>query len=487
MKRIISVILLMSILFAVVFYTPANAQMQITGITNSEAKMYSNAGTSEAHTVSGEASEFIMKVPANSTVSVLSSKIDGDGDKWYLVNYNGTNGYLVSNRVRLPRSYDSDFENNLLYFPEEYRTNLRNLHNEYPNWRFIAEPTGLTFSQAVDFEYCPGDNKRPRKFVELTYMGEEWRDERAKRPDGTYENAEGGNWTYASRMAISHFMNPVNFLNSNDIFMFLLLSYDAQNQTRDMVKTVVSGTFLDSDAYIDAIMQAAAESKFSPLAMISLIIVEQKVNGSSAVTGNYPGYEGYYNFFNVGANGATDAEIVASGLAYAKNAGWNSISAAMIGGANFCKNGYIANGQDTYYYMDYNVVLGNYNNQYATAIYDAYNKGKRLSAACTTNKNAVLEFVIPIFLPENSNSGTSVVPTPTPTPTPTATVKYGDIDNNGVINEVDLAGVKLHILKRRTLTGKAFTAGDIDKNNVINEVDLAAVKLDILGRRKISS
>lgn len=502
MRKIISVVLLMSIIFVSLFSMPTLADVSGSGITIKDTKIYTNAGTDNTHALPGETSSPIKDpttdtniiIPKGSTFSVLGSKIDGDGDLWYKVNCNNIVGYLYKGWVRITIYYDEDFEKNLSNFPSEYHDSLRALHNEYPNWRFFAEPTGCTYSEALDNEYCPGEGKRPRKYVELTYEKEheDWLDPRAKLPNGLYENAEGDSrWTYASSMAISYFMNPLNFLNSNDIFMFLQLSYNQETHTRDMLKTVVFNTFLNEDRYIDAIMEAAATTKLSPLAIASIILVEQGKGGSSLISGNYPGYEGYYNFFNIGASGLTDHKIVSSGLEYAKSKGWNSISASIIGGARESTNGYISSGQDTYYYMDYNVVIGNYNHQYATAIYDAYNKGRRLANSCKINKNAVLDFIIPVFSSTPPAPEPTVDPTPTPSPqpqpTPTPIIKYGDINGDNTIDEVDLAAVKLHILNRRPLSGTSLTAADTNKDGVIDEVDLAAVKLDILGRRKINN
>lgn len=500
MRKIISVVLLMSIILVSLFSMPTLADISGSGITIKDTKIYTNAGTNNTHALPGETSSPIKDpttdtniiIPKGSTFSVLGSKIDGDGDLWYKVNCNNIVGYLYKGWVRITIYYDEDFEKNLSNFPSEYHDSLRALHNEYPNWRFFAEPTGCTYSEALDNEYCPGEGKRPRKYVELTYKGEDWRDPRAKLPNGSYENAEGDSrWTYASSMAISYFMNPLNFLNSNDIFMFLQLSYNQETHTRDMLKTVVFDTFLDEDKYLDAIMEAAAATKLSPLAIASIILVEQGKGGSYLISGNYPGYEGYYNFFNIGASGKGNDEIVKSGLEYAKKQEWNSISASIIGGAKESTNAYISAGQDTYYYMDYNVFIGNYNHQYATAIYDAYNKGRRLASSCKINKNAVLDFIIPVFSSTLPTPEPRVDPTPTPSPqpqpTPTPVVKYGDINGDNTIDEVDLAAVKLHILNRRPLSGTSLTAADTNKDGVIDEVDLAAVKLDILGRRKINN
>lgn len=39
------------------------------------------------------------------------------------------------------------------------------------------------------------------------------------------------------------------------------------------------------------------------------------------ISGTYPGFEGYYNYFNVSATGTTTKEVVESGLSYAVSKG----------------------------------------------------------------------------------------------------------------------------------------------------------------------
>ncbi|MCQ2454619.1 MAG: dockerin type I domain-containing protein [Clostridia bacterium] len=495
MKKFLSIILTVLIIVSTCFCMSVGALSVVaTGKTISETKMYSNAGT-VGHQLKGEKTEIIATIPANTKVDIYSSKDDADGDRWYYVKTsNGKVGYIVGTKILRDstRLFDADFDKNLKNFPKEYQASLKALHKEFPNWRFYAEPTGSTFEEALDAEYRPKE-KTPLKLVELTYMGEEWRDERAKivTKDAkgneivSWANGEGVKvdgkvrWTYASRYAISYFMNPTNFLNSKDIFMFLTLSYNEKTQTKDIVKSVVKNTFLDTPEYIDIIMKAAKESGLSPIAIASLIIIEQGTSGSSQmISGTVENYKGYYNFFNIGAS---DSNPIINGLKEAKKKGWNSKEKAIIGGAKDCQNGYISVGQDTYYYMDYNVVIKNYSKQYATAIYDAYNKGRKMAAGCTANKSSTLDFVIPVFsseIPEISK----------PTPAPKV-IKYGDVNKDNSIDIIDAAMIRKHILKISKLTVSKNPEADINKDGTIDVIDAAKMrkhllKIEIIGGNK---
>ena len=164
----------------------------------------------------------------------------------------------------------------------------------------------------------------------------------------------------------------------------------------------MAGTFLangyggNADAYINDIMAAARESGVSPYVIAGTIRIEQGVNGtSSLISGTYSGYQGYYNFFNYGASGSN---VVVNGLKYAKNQGWNSRRASIIGGAKLYASGYISAGQDTYYYMDFNVKFpSKIWHQYATSLYDQCVKAVSMRSVCTANKNAAMTFKIPVY------------------------------------------------------------------------------------------
>ena len=74
--------------------------------------------------------------------------------------------------------------------------------------------------------------------------------------------------------------------------------------------------------YAQAFMQIGKELKVSPYFLASRIRQEQGVKGDSPlISGNYPGYKGYYNYFNISATGLGE-QVVINGLKEAKAAGW---------------------------------------------------------------------------------------------------------------------------------------------------------------------
>ena len=143
-------------------------------------------------------------------------------------------------------------------------------------------------------------------------------------------------------------------------------------------------------------MEAARQSDVNPYVIAATIIQEQGVNGDSGlISGTYKGYENCYNFFNVNANGENP---VLNGLIYAKNNGWTSRSKAIIGGAKFMGNNYISTGQNTYFYMNYNIKdPDRIWHEYASAVHNAASSGNHVSDTYTNLKNAQLNFYIPVY------------------------------------------------------------------------------------------
>lgn len=505
-KRFLSAVLCMAILFGcfTALTVKAATYPMIGEIASNSgvAKIYSLAGTTghEANESNKGKSQFLCELSNGAKVQVLGIEADGDGDKWYKINY-GENfentGYAVVNRVALKYEYefDENFEKNLENFPASYRDALRQLHAKYPNWKFVANNLDLSFKEAVEAQYGVSDVKKTRKWVEFTYGGNEWRDMRAF--DGKNWITLEERWTYASRAAIEYFMDPRNSLNENMIFAFMQQSYQEDEKMADNLRSIIKGTFLESgydrngdgtleaDAYIEDIVAAAKESRVSPYVLAATIIVEQGANGNSnLISGNYAGFEGYYNFFNFAASGTTIDDITVSGLTYARDNGWNSRAASILGGAKKYADGYISIGQDTYYYKDFNVVNTNWNHQYAAALYDAWTNANYLKKGCITNEQAAITFSIPVYksMPETACSAPSVVVYPDPEPVP----PKGDTNWDNTINAVDLAAVKMHILGVKSLTGNGAKSGDVNGDGNINAVDLAAIKMHILGVKAIS-
>lgn len=319
------------------------------------------------------------------------------GSKWYHIRYNGSDGYVYNQYLSVTYyNPDASFEQQLLQFPEDYRDKLRVIHSAYPNWVFQADNVPVSFWEIVSEEA-----KNRIKLVETNYKGKSW----WSMDIGSYDWADSkyifmysDKWVGAAKQVIAYYMDPRNFLNVSDIFMFLKQGYERNIENEAGVRKIVSGTFLNTEEYIRIIMSAADQTGVSPYFIASTIIQEQGSGGNSQlISGNVPGYEGYYNFFNVGASGSN---VVANGLQRAKNEGWNSREASIVGGAKFYAGNYFEEGQDTYYYKDFNVLNPNRLwHQYAQGVYDAYSKGRLLNKGnvYTDNTSQTLVFRIPVY------------------------------------------------------------------------------------------
>lgn len=185
-----------------------------------------------------------------------------------------------------------------------------------------------------------------------------------------------------------------------------------------------SGTSPSGEAspYIDIIMNAASQSGVSPYVLAAMILQEQGNNGTSPlISGNYSGYEGYYNFFNVEAYQSGSMSAIEMGLRYASQSGsygrpWNTVEKSIRGGAQNYGDNYVKAGQNTFYLKKFNVQGSNpYKHQYMSNIQGAASEAARLAQAYTSDmKNTALEFHIPVF--NNMPEQACVAPTGTEAP-----------------------------------------------------------------------
>lgn len=157
--------------------------------------------------------------------------------------------------------------------------------------------------------------------------------------------------------------------------------------------------------YADVIMDAAEKSGVNPYVLAAMIMQEQGRDGrGNSITGNYAGYTGYYNYFNIGAYASDGMGAVQRGLWYASQSGnygrpWNSVSASILGGAQFYGTNYVKAGQDTLYLKKYNVQGTNlYKHQYMTNVDGATAEGQLYAEGFSAaQKNTALQFKIPVY------------------------------------------------------------------------------------------
>jgi len=247
-------------------------------------------------------------------------------------------------------------------FPASYRPALLALKEKHPNWIFAKMNTTLDWNTVITEELKDG-----KSLVYKTFPN--W----AK--DGLYDQ---GTWYYATREVLELYMDPRNALTEDAVFQFEQLTYNEQYHTLGALEAFLNNTFMKGPAnapgtsmtYAYMIYMIGREKgrEVSPFHLAARILQEQGQGDSPLISGKYPGYEGYYNYFNISASGNTDKQVIESGLSYAKNHNWNSAYYSILGGADFISGNYIKKGQDTLYLQKYNVnpngYYGLYTHQY---------------------------------------------------------------------------------------------------------------------------
>ncbi len=287
-----------------------------------------------------------------------------------------------------------------------YKSLVESLIKAHPNWTFKLYETGLDWEAVINSEY-QGHGGSSKNVVPKSYK-DEWVCSICGRAA-----QDTGAWVCASRGAIEYVMDPRNLLNDANIFQLLLLSND-KNITKAQVSAMAKKiSYLNDDTIITAIYDSAKELDINPFYIIGKILQEQGSNGSVMCSGKgYKGqYQGYYNFFNVGASGKGEENVILNGLQYAKDKNWNSPKASIIGGIGLVKS-YINRGQHTLYYQKFNVVYTPYyQNQYAQNLFDSQSIASNLKQAYKDANllDGSFTFEIPLY----KNMPSSPVKSPT--------------------------------------------------------------------------
>lgn len=235
-------------------------------------------------------------------------------------------------------------------FPESYRPALTALSQKHPNWIFVAMDTKLDWNTVIANELTGG-----KSLVYKTF------DDYAK--EGLYDD---GNWYYASEAVLKQYMDPRNALTENAVFQFELLTYNPTYHMEGAVDNFLQGTFMRNSqpatgtdmTYAHIFWMVGQEKNVSPFHLAARVYQEQGQGTSPLISGTYPGYEGYYNYFNVGASGTKTKEVIEKGLAYAKKESWTDAYKAILGGAGVISANYISQGQYTLYLQKFNVNPG---------------------------------------------------------------------------------------------------------------------------------
>lgn len=353
------------------------------------------------------------------SLEVINERVgatSGVCDKWYKVKSNNKEYYACGDYITIKEELtDEEIKDYRTYlknkgFPDSYLDSLVSLHEKHPNWKFEVFKAEIGFNDMASIEY----EKEGRSLLwdsNNSYDGykstESWA--YSYLTDKFRNNYSGGgvNWYAASYNTVAYYLDPRNFLNEKQIFMFETLGYNSLYHTKDGVEKMLKNTFMESGyadnektkTYADAFIDAGIENNVSPYVLVARVIQEVGSQGSTIVSGTVSGYEGYYNFYNIKATGNQD-QIITNGLDYAKKMGWNSPYKAIVGGSAFLSNDYIKQGQDTLYLQKWDLfgpAFGNHQYQQniqapsteSIGTYNGYNKSALLDNAFV--------FSIPVF------------------------------------------------------------------------------------------
>ena len=130
---------------------------------------------------------------------------------------------------------------------------------------------------------------------------------------------------------------------------------------------------------------------------------------SNSVSGTVSGFEGLYNFYNIGAYHSTVAGgAIANGLKYAMNGStnaalnesmlipWTDPYRAILGGAYYIGYSYINRGQNTIYLQKFNMTpTSTYSHQYMANVEAPYSEGHSPSNPETVPETLLLSESVP--------------------------------------------------------------------------------------------
>lgn len=354
---------------------------------------------------------------------------------WYKVNYDGQEAYVCSTYGRVIKSTItvdpgavSACEKELasLGFPKEYWPGLCNIKINHPNWVFNPVNTGLDFKTAVEKESACGKNTLQTTNPEYI--------------DNSCTTKTDSGYVHASQKAVAYYMNPINFLDEKNIFMFESNYINTGVSDASYIAIVNSrlANYAKNLPTIATAMNNACKTNNVNQVMLSSRIIQELGTTGLATAGDFKGQllscisgayttrygtllngksmDYYYNFFNVGVFDGSNGDAAYRAVYYAANNGWGGtgnqetdLTLAIGGGANFLKTKYMDKGQYTVYTQKFNIHPLNSNNLYVNQyMTNLRGPSSEASIAYSAYKNAGILgspfiFYIPVYSNINDN------------------------------------------------------------------------------------
>ncbi len=385
---------------------------------------------------------------------------------------------------------DKNFEKKLDAegFPESYKTWLRELHNKYPNWTFKSLKTGIDFNNAVSVENTVAAINGCSSCYQQPLV-----------------QTEPG-WYRPNKATMEYYIDPRNFLDEDSILMFENLKYSS-NHTTKVVQSILNGTFMsgndpvDKISYAQIFVDAGKTYDVSPVYLASLSRQEMGTRSGIANSGErftYNGatYEGFYNFFNIGAY-SSESNPVLAGLVYAAAGSGRNAQGVFAGNVSGTTGNNNNNNQNNNSTTTPQVNassgtttatnLSNMNLHRKGNMVTNFSVGqtagdlKRKSNGEVTIKNAN-----GAVIGDSEKIGTGYTMTFKNGETVTIVV-YGDLNGDGEISLSDLLKMKLYLLNKTNLSGAYLESAHVHTiSGNISLSDLLRLKLHLLGKKNIN-
>lgn len=328
---------------------------------------------------------------------------------WESYNKKTYTGYVCSDNI----NFSIDTSKYALEFssagiPESYYEKLTLLKDTHPNWKFTGYNTNLDWNTVISQESVVGISYIQSTNPIYLSLASGSYDASSK----TYIQQEAGGWYAANKETVAYYMDPRNFLDEINIFMFENLGYNSTYQTKEVIQSIFKNT--DLLQYTDYYINAATYNgnSISPVSLAArsrqeVVLSNGKLSDSANGNGKINDIA-YYNFYNIGAFSSC-ANPIECALDFAKgydenytsyDRPWTTPEKAILNGAKYIADGYINQGQNTLYFQRWNVTSRNtYSHQYMTNIsapvseagssYDAYSSINALDNQ--------IEFLIPVY------------------------------------------------------------------------------------------
>lgn len=418
-KKLFSVILLITLFV----FAPKTKAVDVgqTGYINSQGVLfYSEANFS--------GSKVLDTLDTGDQIKILDTNLIASNDSikctsgfykvsfyWESYNKKTYEGYVCSDSIKFEidtSKYSEEFVASNI--PTIYWEKLTLLKDTHPNWKFTGYNTNLKWEDVISAESQVGIS-----YIQTTNPLYLSLDPGAYDPNTkSYIQMEAGGWYAANKKTVAYYMDPRNFFNEINIFMFENLGYNSSYQTKEVIESILNGT--DLLQYADYFVQAATYNgnNVSPVSLAArsrqeVVIADGKLSDSA----NGSKYKDtvLYNFYNIGAfskctiDGVEVTQPIVCGLRYASgydgtdleyDRPWTTPEKAILNGAKFIGDGYINAGQNTLYLQRFNVTSQNtYSHQYMTNIEAPYSESiSSYNAYKNIDKiDSTIEFLIPVY------------------------------------------------------------------------------------------